>query len=318
MFRDIVSNEEAKSFLINELKNGKKEGTYIFYGEDKSLLMEFALAFAKSLTCKSEKYDFCDECESCHRMNSLTHGDLEIFEDETGIKIDSIREIAKISSNATYEGGNRIFIIKDAEKLKKEASNALLKIIEEPEEGNFFILLSKNLNLLPTIKSRSIIVKIKNKTPEEFGINLSEYKFFLGKGKDIELYKKYGFDIKEGFPYENIGESIQKYTKLKKELLEEKTEDKEKECLENKIKIYKGLINLYNNIGYIDVAERLMIADSISFACEGERAAMMEICDYICHFIKNFGKLEEIMEIKNRINSNVNLKLLMRVFITKL
>ena len=318
MFKDIVSNEEAKSFLINELKNGKKEGTYIFYGEDKALLMEFALSFAKALTCKNERYDFCDRCESCLRMNSLTHGDLEIFEDDNGIKIDSIREIAKISSSATYEGGNRIFIIKDAEKLKKESSNALLKIIEEPEEGDFFILLSKNLNLLPTIKSRSTIVKIKNKTPEEFGITLNEYKFFLGKGKDIEDYKKYNFNIDEAFSYENLGEPLQNYVKLKKELREEKTEEKIKSLMENKIKVYKGLINLYKNIEYIDVAERLVIAENISFACENERSVVMEICDYICHFIKDFGKLEKIMEIKNRINSNVNVKLLLRVLILEL
>lgn len=318
MFKDIVSNEEAKSFLINELKSQKKEGTYIFYGEDKSLLMEFALAFAKSLTCKNEKYDFCGRCESCLRMNSLTHGDLEIFEDENGVKVDSIREIARISSNATYEGGNRIFIIKDVEKLKKESSNALLKIIEEPEEGNFFILLSKNLNLLPTIKSRSIIVKIKNKTPEEFGVTLQEYKFFLGKGKDIESYKKYNFDIEEGFSYENIGEPIQNYIKAKKEILEEFSEEKEKKLIENKIKIYKGLINLYKNIEYIDVAERLMIAENISFNCENEKGVAMEICDYICHFIKDFAKLEKIMKIKNSMNFNVNMKLLMRVLILEL
>lgn len=318
MFKDIISNEEAKSFLINELKNGKKEGTYIFYGEDRELLMNFALAFSKSLTCKNEKYDFCDRCESCLRMNSLTHGDLEIFEDENGIKVDSIREIAKISSNATYEGGNRIFIIKDLEKLKKESANALLKIIEEPEEGNFFILLSKNLNILPTIKSRCTLVKIKNRSPEDFGISLREYKFFLGNGKDIEEYKKYSLDIEEGYSYENLSEPIQNYIKLKKEVLEENREELSKSLIENKIKIYKGLINLYNNIQYIDVAERISIGEEIFFSCENDRAVSMEICNYLCHFIKDFNKLEKIIDIKNRINSNVNLKLLFRVLIMEL
>ena len=106
--------------------------------------------------------------------------------------------------------------------------------------------------------------------------------------------------------------------KLKKELREEKTEEKIKSLMENKIKVYKGLINLYKNIEYIDVAERLVIAENISFACENERIVVMEICDYICHFIKDFGKLEKIMEIKKKLNSNVNIKLLLKVLILEL
>lgn len=107
MFKDIISNEEAKSFLINELKSKKKQGTYIFYGEDRDLLFTFALSYAKALTCKNENIenDFCDTCDSCKRMNSLTHGDLEIYEDPTGIKIDRIREIAYRISTTSYEGG---------------------------------------------------------------------------------------------------------------------------------------------------------------------------------------------------------------------
>lgn len=318
MFKDIISNEEAKTFLINELKNRKEEGTYIFYGEDRELLMKFALGFSKALTCKELEFDFCDKCESCLRMNSLTHGDLEIFEDENGVKIEDIREIGRIASSTTYEGGNRIFIIKDSEKLKKESSNALLKIIEEPEKGNFFILLSKNLDLLPTIKSRATILKIKNRSPEELGVSLDEYKFFLGKGQEIEKYLKYNIDIQSGFSYEKLGESISNYLKLKKEFLETKNLELDKEILENKIKIYKGLINLYKNIDYIDVAERLSLGEEIAISCNNDKNISLEICDYICHFIKDFDKLEKIMEIKNKIKGNVNLKLLFRVLLLEL
>ena len=171
MFKDIVSNEEAKSFLINELKSRREQGTYIFYGEDRELLMEFALVYAKALTCKNAENDFCGVCDSCLRMDSLTHGDLEIYEDSNGIKIDQIREIAYRVSTASYEGGNRIFILKDVEKMKKEAANALLKMIEEPEKGDFFILLANNLNILPTIKSRSMFLKIKMRSAEELGVS---------------------------------------------------------------------------------------------------------------------------------------------------
>lgn len=190
MFRDIVSNEEAKSFLINELKSKRQQGTYIFYGEDRDLVMEFALAYAKALTCENAENDFCGVCDSCKRMDSLTHGDLEIYEDSNGIKIDRVRELAYRASTTSYEGGNRIFILRDVEKLKKESANALLKLIEEPEKGDFFILTANNLNILPTIKSRSIFLKIKTEVPKSLVFLLMNMIFFLEKEKRYLNIKK--------------------------------------------------------------------------------------------------------------------------------
>ena len=143
--------------------------------------MEFALAYAKALTCENAENDFCGVCSSCKRMDSLTHGDLEVYEDSNGIKIDNIRELAYRASTTSYEGGNRIFVLKRCGKTKKEAANALLKLIEEPEKGDSFILTANNLNILPTIKSRSIFLKIKNRSAEELGVSREEYNFFSWK-----------------------------------------------------------------------------------------------------------------------------------------
>ena len=316
MFKDMFSNEEIKNFLVNELKNNKNRGAYIFYGEDEILLEDFAKAFFKSLTCKVVENDFCNKCDNCLRINNNTHGDLEIYQDENGVKIDIVRDMGYISSTTTYEGGNRIFIIKNAEKLKKEAGNALLKIIEEPEKGNFFILLSKNLNLLPTIKSRCTILKIKNRTAEELGVSKEEYIFFLGKGKDILEYKKYGLEIKTGYSYQNIYKSLEKYIKLKE--IKELSEDEKREIIEEKIKIYKGLNDLYQNIDYIDVAERIGIGEQISYICGSNREIILEFLNYLCYFIKDFDKLEKIILLKNKIKSNVNVKLLLRIFMLEL
>lgn len=306
MFKDIISNEEAKSFLINELKSKKKQGTYIFYGEDRDLLFTFALSYAKALTCKNENIenDFCDTCDSCKRMNSLTHGDLEIYEDPTGIKIDRIREIAYRISTTSYEGGNRIFILKDIEKMKKEASNALLKMIEEPEKGNFFILLANSLNILPTIKSRSIFLKIKSRTAEELGVNLDEYNFFLGKGKEILEYKETNIDLKMGEPYDKIGSFIKNYIEDPK--------------IENKIKIYKSLRDFFVSRKYINEIDKLNFADSIYFAVENDRAMVTEICTYMCHLVKNYDRMKDLIYIKNMLKMPVNLKLLLKVFINEI
>ena len=304
MFKDIISNEEAKSFLINELKSRREQGTYIFYGEDRELLMEFALAYAKALTCKNAENDFCGVCDSCIRMDSLTHGDLEIYEDSNGIKIDEIREIAYRVSTASYEGGNRIFILKDVEKMKKEAANALLKMIEEPEKGDFFILLANNLNILLTIKSRAMFLKIKMRSAEELGVSQEEYNFFLGKGKEILEYKETGIDLNLGEPYNEIGNFIKNY-------LAEPN-------IENKIKIYKSLRDFFTSRQYINEIDKLSFAENIYFAVENDRVLSQEICNYMCHLIKNFDRVENLITVKNMIKMPVNLKLLLKVFINEI
>ncbi len=304
MFKEIISNEEAKNFLINELRGKRKQGTYIFYGEDRDLVMEFALSYAKALTCKNMEDDFCGVCDSCKRMDSFTHGDLEIYEDNNGIKIDKVREIAYRISTASYEGGNRIFILRDIEKMKKEAANALLKMIEEPEEGNFFILLANNLNILPTIKSRSIFLNIKVRTAEELGVSLFEYDFFCGKGKEILQYKESSIDLQTGEPYNEIGTFIKKYIEEPK--------------IENKIKVYKSLRDFFVNRKYINEIDKLTFAENIYFSLNNDRIFAQEICNYICHLIKNYDSLENLILIKSMVKVPVNLKLLLKVFINEI
>ena len=71
------------------------------------------------------------------------------------IRVSDARVINKIANLKSYEGGFKIFIIWHAEKMNTEASNKLLKNIEEPNSNTIFILMTKSANLLlPTIKSR--------------------------------------------------------------------------------------------------------------------------------------------------------------------
>ena len=197
MIKDIVSNEEVKRFFKNELKLNKKSGTYLFYGSDSDQLLEFALYFAKGLCCETLEGDFCDTCSVCQRIDRLTYGDLEVVEDVNGIKVDTVRELGYKSSSSASEGKRKIFILKDIQKLKKEAGNSLLKLIEEPAENSFFILLTNSLNILPTIKSRSILVKIKKRDAEELDVDEFTYNFFLGNSRDIENFKISDIDLQK-------------------------------------------------------------------------------------------------------------------------
>jgi DNA polymerase-3 subunit delta' len=89
-------------------------------------------------------------------MTSGSHPDIIIVEPEgVFIKIDQVRSISRQLKFAPLEGGWRIVIINDAQAMNLEASNAILKMLEEPPSHTIFILTAtQTTDLLPTIVSR--------------------------------------------------------------------------------------------------------------------------------------------------------------------
>ena len=302
MIKDIVSNEEVKEFFTNELKRNKNSGTYLFYGSDMSLLMEFALYFAKGLCCESVEGDFCDACSACKRIDSLSYSDLEVLDNPDGITVDEVRALGYTSSSSAYEGNKKIFIIKDISKMKKEAGNALLKIIEEPNRGSFFILLNTNLNILPTIKSRSILVKIKRRTAQELEVDQFTYSFFRGNNDDIKEYKKLDVDLEEGYSYADIGNAVKVY--------------EEKRDIVSKINVYKGIRDFINNRNYILEIDKIFFAEEIT-RNTGDRNIMREIIKYTVDVLGDIQGLEERLEMKNMMKAPINMKLFFIDFFLK-
>jgi DNA polymerase-3 subunit delta' len=84
------------------------------------------------------------------------------------IKINSIRELRREASMTSYEGRKRVFVVSCAEEMGDEASNALLKTLEEPSGDCVVILTASNRDaLLPTILSRCQQVRFDPLTEEE-------------------------------------------------------------------------------------------------------------------------------------------------------
>jgi len=76
------------------------------------------------------------------------------------IKINSVRDIKRVSSLTSVEGAKKLFLVFDADKMNPEASNSLLKTLEEPTENTLLILTSSDKDrLLPTIISRCQLIQ---------------------------------------------------------------------------------------------------------------------------------------------------------------
>ncbi|ACN15773.1 HolB [Desulforapulum autotrophicum HRM2] len=145
--------------LVALLATLKIPNALLFVGNPDLGKVETALAFARALNCQGEKRNdglACDQCRSCKKILSSMHPDIIcVAPVKERIKISQIREIYGQIKAKPHEAKFRMVLIQGAEAMNPEASNALLKILEEPPERTFFILTTERTDgLLPTILSR--------------------------------------------------------------------------------------------------------------------------------------------------------------------
>jgi DNA polymerase III subunit delta' len=161
-FAKLVGNQRNKEILQRLLKNGRINSTLIFAGPDGVGKRQFALAFAKAVNCLKAPAgayapDGCDECPVCRRIDAGGYGDVTVISpDGQFIKIAQTREMAGEVYVRPREGRQRFFIIDEADRLREEAANSLLKTLEEPPATSTIILLTARPDaLLLTIRSRA-------------------------------------------------------------------------------------------------------------------------------------------------------------------
>ena len=77
------------------------------------------------------------------------------------IRIPQVRALADFVQTSTHRGGRRVVVLAPAERLNTEAANALLKMLEEPPPASLFVLVTDAIDdLLPTVRSRCVLVRV--------------------------------------------------------------------------------------------------------------------------------------------------------------
>ena len=151
----LLGFNQTKSALLKSYQTQKLHHAILLHGKKGIGKASFAAEIAKEILGKSALYP-----------------DLLLIEKEAEkkeITVDKIRKIADFSNQTSAISANKFILIDSACELNKSASNALLKILEEPRPNNFLILISHNLNrVLPTIRSRCQIVKIPDLSLRDF------------------------------------------------------------------------------------------------------------------------------------------------------
>lgn len=159
---NIYVNPEILAYFKRIIANERLAHAYLFNGPEGSGKSEAAFALAKMLNCEHPGGEpFCGKCGSCTKIASGNHPDIYLLKAALGetIPIDDIRALIQRSGLRPFEAKCKVFLIQNADRLKKEAANALLKTLEEPNRQTLMILTTCAPELcLDTIKSRCQIV----------------------------------------------------------------------------------------------------------------------------------------------------------------
>ena len=154
----------------------------LMYGVEGVGKRTLALHLAQSALCEKASFlkEPCGICGSCHLFQAETHPDFKILSndevdtsaDEEGaastkkvkqvISVKTVRELGSFCYTKHHRGHAKVIIIDPADNLNQNASNALLKNLEEPPAFLHFILLAKHSeSLIPTILSRCLKVHVR-------------------------------------------------------------------------------------------------------------------------------------------------------------
>lgn len=213
MFESIVGQEHVKGTLGAMLSSGAVPHSLLFAGPHGVGKAETAFELARLLLCREGTMSGCSTCGPCVRAAKLEHPDLHLlfptrakpkkkeeesqwydeitthrgllasgpyapvyYEKSAQIVIGLVDEVRERLLETSFEGGRRICLVLSADRLNQTTGNTLLKILEEPPDGVHFILTAERASsVLPTIVSRSTVLRFRRLTSAEIAGWLVRY-----------------------------------------------------------------------------------------------------------------------------------------------
>src|SRR5271169_5915985 len=156
-FADLVGQSHVTETLANAIRKNRVAHAYIFSGARGVGKTTAARILAKALNCvKGPTATPCGEGDSCKEITAGNSLDVIEIDAASNRGIDQIRELREMVRYAPAASRSKVVILDEAHMLTGEASNALLKTLEEPPDRVIFVMATTQPeDLEDTIRSRS-------------------------------------------------------------------------------------------------------------------------------------------------------------------
>jgi DNA polymerase III subunit delta' len=207
----LTGHTQARRRLAQAVRTDRLPQVMVISGPAGVGKQRLALWLAQLVLCEEHEPEPCGRCRTCRLVENLVHADLhwlvpiprpkaadpdkavdeaaqavaEVMEERrakplygppdgmASHSMASVRLLQRRAALTSVEGGRRIFILGEADRLvpqesSQEAANALLKLLEEPPARSLFLLTTVDARrLLPTIRSRAVPVRLNRLTDDE-------------------------------------------------------------------------------------------------------------------------------------------------------
>jgi len=184
---EVVGQEPVTKTLLNALSSERVSHAYLFCGPRGTGKTSTGRILAKAVNCLTNgKSEPCNTCRICQAITEGRALDVIEIDAASNRGIDDIRDLRERVNYAPNQAHYKVYIIDEVHMLTKEASNALLKTLEEPPPHVIFILATTEAHkVLPTILSRCQRFDFRRISQADVGAKLA--RICSAEGIHIEL-----------------------------------------------------------------------------------------------------------------------------------
>ena len=160
-YRQLLQNSRAFRLFSGDVARGAVSHSYLLAGSDPDALLELVKLMAATLACTSKEKP-CLACAACRRFEELAGGNVLVYPRTDRIKKDDVLDLLREVGYKSFEHGDKVAVLRDADRMDANTQNKLLKTLEEPPAGVVFFLLASNAEkLLPTVRSRTRLLELE-------------------------------------------------------------------------------------------------------------------------------------------------------------